>query len=199
MNTPIGMTIMSALQFLVMGVATVVYLVLVKEWDVLHWRQPELSDLAIVFGVAFACLLVNTVAGALFTVFDIQVAENVIVEEGENMPMYFLYMIPVMLLLVGPVEELLFRGVVQGVLREAVDVNLAIVFASLLFGFAHVAATGGFHISSLPYVLVTFVLGLVLGYVYERTESLVIPSIAHGIYNSFLLLLQYYAVTAGVV
>ncbi len=46
-------------------------------------------------------------------------------------------MIPISFLLIGPGEELLFRGVVQGVLKRSFNSIYSILIASIIFSVAH--------------------------------------------------------------
>jgi len=116
---------------------------------------------------------------------------NQAVLAGSGDPTYFLAMIVVSLLVVGPAEELLFRGAVQGRLRESWGPWPAIIAATVLFGLVHIpAVTGGFE-AQLSYALVAGVLGVVLGYLYEYTNNLVVPAVTHGCYNASLFGLLY--------
>jgi membrane protease YdiL (CAAX protease family) len=105
-------------------------------------------------------------------------------------------MIPVALFFVGPAEELLFRGVVQGLLRRSFGVVPGLLGASALFGVGHyLAISSG---SAWTYLLVAGALGLVLGAVYEYTENIVVPAITHGLWNAGLFVINYYIAVAGV-
>jgi hypothetical protein len=117
-----------------------------------------------------------------------------VVVTGQQDPRFFLYMIPVSLLFVGPFEELVFRGVVQGVFRRRYGGAVAIGAAATLFGVAHLVALTGSG-SRVSYLAVAAILGLVLGYVYERTENLAVPAVIHGGYNALLFSVQYVAAT----
>jgi membrane protease YdiL (CAAX protease family) len=89
-------------------------------------------------------------------------------------------------------EELFYRGYVQGTLRRHHGAAAAILVASLLFAVRHAtqlalvepypwAAAGG-------WVLFSFVVGLVLGWLYERTGSLWLPVVVHYAFNVIPLL-----------
>lgn len=74
-------------------------------------------------------------------------------------------------------EEILFRGIIQkGMINNGVKPVTAIVLASLFFGL--------FHMN--PWQLVgAFLLGLVLGLVYYKTQSLLMPILLHA-FNNFI-------------
>jgi len=82
-------------------------------------------------------------------------------------------------------EEFLFRGILYGALRRRVGAAWAISLSAALFAGVHFSF---FHFLPL------FIIGLVLGYAYERTRSLVTTICIHLIQNtvavSFVLLLK---------
>jgi membrane protease YdiL (CAAX protease family) len=78
--------------------------------------------------------------------------------------------------IVGPIfEELLFRGLIFGELRKISTVRLALVIQALLFGIYHMNTVQGTY---------AFVIGLLLGYVYYRSNSIWAPIIMHISINS---------------
>ncbi|UJA18912.1 CPBP family intramembrane metalloprotease [Thermoleophilia bacterium SCSIO 60948] len=87
----------------------------------------------------------------------------------------------VMIVLVAPVvEELFFRGFLFGGLRRDLPFWAAGAIANAIFGLAHLTGSTNFAV-----VLQLFVFGLVLSWLYERTNSLR-PCIAlHAVNNAF--------------
>ena len=74
-------------------------------------------------------------------------------------------------------EEILFRGIIQkGMINNGVKPITAIVLTSLFFGL--------FHLNPWQFVG-AFLLGLVLGIVYYKTQSLLMPILLHA-FNNFL-------------
>ncbi|AUV83732.1 CPBP family intramembrane metalloprotease [Salinigranum rubrum] len=188
----------TVLQFVGFVVAIVGFLALTDTWGVLHTRRPTGRALLLAGGAVVALLAMQFGAGFLFQALGVSFGENQVITQGREAPVYFLYMIPVSLLLVGPIEELLFRGVVQGVLRKGFGVRWGIVLASALFGLVHWVAVSGGPLEKLAYVTIAAVLGIVLGVLYERTETIVAPALAHGVYNSVLFVIQYAGATGTV-
>lgn len=185
----------SVFQFVGFGIAVAGYLVLTGEWDLLQARRPSLRGTGLIVVGVLALVGAQIAIARLLTAFSIEVAQNQVIATGQQNPRYFLYMIPVAILLVGPFEELVFRGGVQGILRRTWGPSVAIALSSVLFGVVHwVALTGGGG-SRVPYVTVAATLGLVLGYLYERTRNLVIPAVVHGLYNTVLFGAQYLSAT----
>ncbi|MFB6106151.1 MAG: lysostaphin resistance A-like protein [Halobacteriaceae archaeon] len=142
------------------------------------------------FGLAVAMLVLISAVGA-------PTAERA---EGEMLfanPEALLLLVPLSFLLIGPGEELLFRGIVQGTLRTRFGAAAAIVLANAMFAPAHVTALVGSTAALLVSISVLFVPSLVFGYVYERTENLVVPALVHGAYDATIFGLAYVAVTMG--
>lgn len=80
-------------------------------------------------------------------------------------------------LLFSPIiEEILFRGIVLAGLVNVTNGVFAVVVSAVIFAAVHYA--GG-----VAQVTGAFILGLVLGWLYLRTRSIVPSSVAHIIYN----------------
>lgn len=79
----------------------------------------------------------------------------------------------------GVGEELLFRGLLQHGLAQALSppwgVWVALVAASLVFGLA--------HLLSLTYALLATAIGLYLGWLLIWTGNVLAPAVAHGLYD----------------
>jgi len=86
-----------------------------------------------------------------------------------------------MVLFVGLAEELLFRGLIQRGLMGVFGTKWGIFGAALLFAVAHL--TQGLSLG-LGFI---FVMGMVLGYIYYKTKSLVAPVVLHGMGNVMLV------------
>jgi membrane protease YdiL (CAAX protease family) len=192
----IGLSIV--LQGLGFGIAVAIYMAITRKFDLLKYRLPTLRDLGWAGGGLVALFVGYLAIAIVVSQLGIDTADNAIVEQGRQNPQLVLYLIPLAILVVGPSEELLFRGAIQGVLRRAYAPVPAIVIASALFGVAHVFALSGSGTGVLVYIVVTFVLGCILGYVYERTDNLVVPALIHGVYNAILFSLLYVQVSGGV-
>jgi hypothetical protein len=188
----------TVLQFVAFVVAIVGFLAITDTWDLLHRRPPGARAFLFTGGAVVALLVAQFGAGFLLQALGVSFGENQVITQGREAPVYFLYMIPVSLLLVGPIEELLFRGVVQGVLRRSFGVGTGIVVASALFGLVHWVAVSGGPAEKFAYVAIAATLGIILGVLYERTETIVAPALAHGVYNSVLFAIQYAGATGAV-
>ncbi|MDY7081104.1 MAG: CPBP family intramembrane glutamic endopeptidase, partial [Halobacteria archaeon] len=105
----------------------------------------------------------------------VESAQNQIEQQGQQNPKIFLLLIPLAFLLIGPGEELLYRGVIQNTIREKMGPVSAIGIASLIFAVIHITALAGSLSSMLVYIIVVFGLSLILGSTYEKSGNLVVP------------------------
>lgn len=147
---------------------------------------PGPRGVAVIGGGLLLLLLVQFGLVAVLSAAGFSTGQNQAILAGEDDPTYFLLMIPVSLFFVGPAEELLFRGALQGRLRETWGPWRAILLATAIFGLIHVPAVQGSAGQQLTYAVVAGALGLLLGYVYERTRNVLVPAAIHGSYNATL-------------
>jgi hypothetical protein len=161
----------------------------------LRARVPTLRDVGWIVGGFAALLGLLVLTQIVFNAFGIQSAQNQIVELASGNPIVFLILVPLSFLLVGPGEELLFRGLVQGTIAEAIHPARAVVLASAIFALVHYSSLAGS--GKFAYLGVVFALALVLGATYELTDNLVVPALIHGAYNAVQFGIQYLAATGG--
>lgn len=107
----------------------------------------------------------------------------------ENPVFIYTVFIVANLVFIAPIEEFLFRGVIQGRLRESFGAIAAISITSVGFALTHIPSYwfGGSNLLSVGVwsaLLGIGVTGFLLGYVYEQTNSLLIVSILHGLINT---------------
>jgi len=95
------------------------------------------------------------------------------------------------IVLVAPAEEFLFRGVIQGRLRRSLGPVGAVVGSSLLFGSLHLGNYTGETAAVVAGAVLIACVGTVFGTLYERTQNLVVPIVAHGVYNTILMVLSF--------
>ncbi len=184
-----------ALHFVGFFVVVGAYLAWERDPSLARIRWPNRHDVRWIL-LGFAGLVALLVGLEVFlTQFGLEPADNVSVEMAMDHPELFLYFIPVVLLFNAPAEELLFRGVVQGLFRRSYGIVPGIVAAALLFGGVHYVALVGTG-SRLAYVLIAFGSGLVLGVLYEYTENLLVPIAVHACWN-VLVYINLYAGAVG--
>lgn len=171
------------------------YVVLTDSRDLLRIGIPSRRGFLVAGGAVLALLATLFAVGYLFSELGVSTAPNRIEQIGRDHPAVLLPMIALSFLAIGPGEELLFRGAIQGVLRRAYAPAPAIVLASVLFAVAHVLALEGDLVATGATVLAIFLLSLILGAVYEYTGNIVVPSIVHGAYNAVIFAAIYASAT----
>lgn len=177
------------------GLFTFLYIYVFDKRDLIHTSNFHISMIGSILISLVGLLSFNVIVTLLFELLNLEIGTNAIIELGSSLdPIYYIYLIPVMILFVGPIEEIMVRGIIQGSFRQNFTKNKSIIITSFIFGLLHIIAVDGL-IQTTTYVVSTFVLSTILGYVYERTESIAVPSIVHGLYNSALVTSLYIAET----
>jgi len=162
---------------------------------------PDLRDVVtIVVGYCVALsgamggsILIQAVQNATGT--ELNTGSNAAAEVGMENPEILLLLIPASILLIGPGEELLFRGVVQGRIREVFSPVPGVLIPSVIFAGLHwFALSGGSPQGNLVALGILVVPALVFGVAYEYSDNIVVPSLIHGFYNATLFSLLYVVV-----
>jgi len=154
-------------------------------------RRPTGRELGLVVLGQLSIFAILVVLGGLIQLVGLEGADNEGAEAAaraaQTEPLIFVAIVVGMFLVVGPCEELLFRGGMQGRLRERFPAAAAIVMTSAVFAPVHVIALAGSSaVAILVTVTVLFVTSLVLGAVYEYTGNLLVPILLHGLHNSLV-------------
>ncbi|ELZ14734.1 hypothetical protein C477_19619 [Haloterrigena salina JCM 13891] len=163
----------------------------------LRLRNPTIWDLAwIVLGLAGAFIVVVGYHSLVEYVDPFGTGgegeTHSSIEQNRNHPVLFLVGIPIAILLTGPGEELLYRGVVQSRLGEAFPTLLAVPLSALVFAAVHLPVYMGEEFGAVLVSLGTVLsLGLYLGTLYELSGSLLVPALIHGCYNAVVYLSNY--------
>jgi membrane protease YdiL (CAAX protease family) len=91
----------------------------------------------------------------------------------------------VSLILAPAAEEIVYRGLLYVPLHRKLGKYGAILFSSLLWSYGH-------HFSSPSATIGTFIVGLILGWLYERSGSLIPPMVFHAFKNSWILVYYFW-------
>ena len=95
-----------------------------------------------------------------------------------------------MLAILAPVlEEILFRGILLEAVREKYSSGRAIVVSALMFGVIHIIP---------QQVVNAFVIGLILGFIYVRTDSLWPVIIIHALNNAMAYVIMQWSDGANI-
>ncbi len=169
-------------------------------------RFPTLKEVGIIIGAWILILILSIIVGLFLMEFLPEVIgtdspepaddpiTDMIVDDPAIVPLLMLFMF----LVVGPAEELLFRGVIQARLRERFAAGPAILLATLIFTLVHVITYIGAPAQVAVTLLILFVTAIVLGAVYEYTKNIVVVSLLHGLHNSMVILFTYAEASVGV-
>jgi len=102
-------------------------------------------------------------------------------------PIQLIALIAVSLVLVGPAEELAFRGFIQRGLENSYGKPFSLLVASVLFGVLH-------GLNSLRSIVPVTVISLMLGYVWQKTDgNTTTTAWMHGLYDAVALTVAYFA------
>jgi uncharacterized protein len=101
-----------------------------------------------------------------------------------------LLLVGISIFLVGPAEELAFRGFIQRGFENSYGKTAGLVIASLLFGVLH-------GLNSLRSIIPVTVLSLFLGYIWQKTNyNTTACAWMHGLYDAITITIAYLAATA---
>ena len=156
--------------------------------------RPSVRDLLVVVVGYVLALGAALVGGVVVMATGVEAGSNQVAEFGLQNPEVLLLLIPASFVLIGPGEELLFRGVVQNRIREALGPVPGVFLASLIFASIHFVALTGSAGARLVSIGVLLFPSIVFGSVYEYTRNLVVPSLVHGAYNATLFSFLYLAI-----
>jgi membrane protease YdiL (CAAX protease family) len=160
-------------------------------------RMPTLEGW-ITLGVGFVSMIVLWLAGSIasFVVgqrIGIEREPQAIFDIAQQDPFIFVLLGVLSILIVGPAEELLFRGIIQTRIRETFGVGVGVTLATALFAVIHIFGYGTLAAGLLG-VSVLFLIGIVLALSYEYTGNLVVVAVMHGLFNATQATLGYVGV-----
>ncbi len=179
----------SALQFLAFIGVSLWYL-LWRSDGLVGLRVPTRSDLLLIVGGTLALIAVMLSLEILMDLLGFETAENVTIDRGQAHPELFLLLIPMQFLFTGPAEELLFRGIIQGLFRRAYGIIPGILLAGAVFSLFHIPALGGGE-GVTAVLLILFISGSLLGVLYEYSGNIIVPIVAHAVWNALVFGNQY--------
>lgn len=168
--------------------------------EYLDFRVPTLADLGYVLAGVGALLGVMLVGSVVLSGIGVSTADHSAERAARaGDATLLLLLVPASWLLIGPGEELLYRNIVQKSLSDTFGDRGAVVVASVAFALAHVLAyAAGATLASLAATLaIIFLLSLVLGAVYLRTDNTTVPALVHGTFDAVVFASMYVAVTGG--
>jgi len=186
-TTRLGFTVLFVANFVGMALAGLLYLVGTdRGLGYVDLRWPTRTDLGYAIGGSLTAIGLIVALGGLLLALDLPVASNeVIVLIGDDTTL-LLALIPLILLFNAPVEEFVFRNIVQKRLYGAYGRRGAILLASVIFTLIH--APVFLHpqpIGTILSLVIIFLGSCVFGYVYAKTDNLLVPTVVHAAVNVF--------------
>jgi len=97
----------------------------------------------------------------------------------------------VSMVIIGPLEEFFYRGVIQTTLQDLFTQRIAIISASAIFTLSHMMTVQGTPFGQIVYYGLLFGIGIIHGYSYYNTESIIAPMLLHGLYNASIAVLAF--------
>ncbi|NEU55330.1 CPBP family intramembrane glutamic endopeptidase [Halorussus sp. MSC15.2] len=174
-----------------------------RDIDSLRIRVPTPSALGVVVAGTVALFVYRLVAILAAQAVGLPLAGNSVTQLAEQGVLNtLLLLVPLSVLVVGPAEELLFRGVIQSYLDGAFSRGAAVVLASVLFALVHLPTTWVATPDLLAVgvtLTILFGLSILLGYLYVWTDNLVVPILVHGLYDALLFGLAYVVLSSDAV
>ncbi|QSW97938.1 CPBP family intramembrane glutamic endopeptidase [Haloterrigena alkaliphila] len=150
-------------------------------------EAPTPRTVGWIVGGLILIVAANVGIAELMAALGIESSEHTTTQRVAENPDLLVIIVPSMILFVGPFEELLYRNVIQKSLYERFSRAGAVAVGSVVFTLVHVTAYAtagpGELLASLSLL---FVLALILGAIYERTENLLVPALVHGCYNALI-------------
>lgn len=156
-----------------------------RTWSYIDVRRPTASDgRYLVLGLV-ASLTVYAAFIGIVVAFDLPTSTQTLTDEfvGGGLS-WFLALAVLVMLVNAPVEEFLFRNVIQKRLADAIAERWAILAVAVIFAAVHIPVyfdpnPGAVAVTITPLAVVA----LVWGWLYARTSNLVVPALCHGLYN----------------
>ncbi len=151
-------------------------------------KKPSIKIILI---VSFAAVLLLLLAGTISAIEEVMLGPDPMAEDFVTalLPRDMFQLIAIIflsLVLVGPVEELAFRGFIQRGFENSFGKTEGLLLASLLFGLLH-------GLNSLRAIIPVSVTSLVLGYVWQKTDGNTTASAwMHGIYDAITIAIAYF-------
>jgi|GEM_PF-1045035 len=156
-----------------------------KGVDIRTYIKLDLKLKVVVIGVLLGVfvflfnVIVSTVLISIFGVSEAVEEASGLISEMSSSPRGLLLLI-VALSLAGICEEFTFRGFLQTAMNSRYPLWISLLVSSAAFGIFHFDP-------QLVYTVSAFLSGLLLGYLYSRWNSYLVPAVSHAAMNLIVL------------
>jgi membrane protease YdiL (CAAX protease family) len=189
LNFPAALLSLPITEGIILGIT-----LLFAKYEGASFRELGLKkpSLRIIVVVSFAAVFLLFLAGSISLVEEIILgpdpeAELLVEALLPRDSLQLIALIGISLALVGPAEELAFRGFVQRGFENSFGKTAGLVFASILFGLLH-------GLNSLRSILPVTAVSLFLGYIWQKSDGNTVASAwMHGLYDAIAIAITYFA------
>ncbi|NLL73038.1 MAG: CPBP family intramembrane metalloprotease [Clostridiales bacterium] len=188
-----GLSVLSSdIEYCLMVMAIMISCILLYVWykKYMSHRRGELIDLKEVFSIKNVLLYLMLGIGCQLFISGVlsllrPLFERVFSYYDETMTLIFdadIIIVAAYVIVFAPLfEEFLMRGILYNRLRYGISFPLANFIQALAFGIYHLDIVQGIY---------AFAIGLILGYLYEKTRTLLAPIFLHMVINGLGFLIQ---------
>jgi len=189
LNFPAALLSLPITEGIILGIT-----LLFAKYEGASFRELGLKkpSLRIIVVVSFAAVFLLFLAGGISLVEEIVLgpdpeAELLVEALLPRDSLQLIALIGISLALVGPAEELAFRGFVQRGFENSFGKTAGLVIASILFGLLH-------GLNSLRSIIPVTAVSLFLGYIWQKSDGNTTASAwMHGLYDAIAIAMAYFA------
>ncbi|MCL1936175.1 MAG: CPBP family intramembrane metalloprotease [Defluviitaleaceae bacterium] len=148
--------------------------------DIIPLKTLSIKNTMFIFAIVFSAIPLANLISFISSLFFTNQIENILLPAITNYPLGLL----LLSIAVTPsiLEEIIFRGVFYKEL-EKLPIKTAAILNGLFFGIIHMNFQQFFY---------TFILGILLTYIFYYTKSILAPMLAHFIFNGFSVVYTYW-------
>lgn len=162
----------------------------IAQYTNFEWISTEEHKDSLTMGLIYT-FVVYGVLVIVIGLIGIEPATNEIEQLLQENPLRFPLMLISTAIITPLVEEFIFRGVIQQRLHGYFNPTTAIGLASVFFAAIHLVVLEGSLMQMATYLAIVGGVGAVWGYMYYKSENLLVPIILHGVYNGILFTLLF--------
>lgn len=148
-----------------------------------QWGSLSVIDWALVLATPPAMFLLGAVLAVIYAQFGIDASTEL--SDIDSL----LLVLPATLL-VGPAEELLFRGLIQPLLIDGVGTVAGLILMGVLFGLYHYPNVAdspfGIDLEGAAQLSLSGAGGVLLGVLYVHTGNILVPILGHSLHDTIL-------------
>ncbi|MCQ2603891.1 MAG: CPBP family intramembrane metalloprotease [Spirochaetia bacterium] len=187
-NSPSDLAISAAFSILQI---IIILILLIKSADretrtgIMGLKKPSASDIMPILRTSALLICLSVIMN--LAIYYISVSLDIPDEPELSIKSELLPLLAIAMLLTGYNEELFFRAFMLGNAEKAYGRIPALIFSSAVFALGHMYQ-GVLNMISI------FIMGMILGMVFQKHRNIHINAISHGLYNLFVILTAFLAV-----